>query len=82
MRLKEIATKIGDIVEMAKPEVEVDPYWLEREILSTPTLYDSPKKDEDSSYESEKEEETSSESENTLASSRYYENDENDDNDF
>lgn len=82
MRLKEIATNIGNIIEMAKPEVEEDPYWLEREILSTPTLYDFPKKDKETSYKSEDDEETSSESENTLASSRYYENDDNDDNDF
>ncbi|KAM7486462.1 hypothetical protein LguiA_002471 [Lonicera macranthoides] len=81
-RLKEISAKIGNIIEMAKPEVEEDPYWLEREILSTPTLYDIPKKDEEMSYKSERDKETYSESETTLTSSKYYENDENDDNDF
>ena len=44
-RLKRIKTQIRDFWDSLKPvEVEDDPYWLERQIINTKTMYDAPQK--------------------------------------
>lgn len=44
-RLKRIKTQLRDFWDSLKPvEVEDDPYWLERQIINTKTMYDAPQK--------------------------------------